>query len=214
MPCYIDSTAGPGDGPSHPFHRRDACPAALSQDGADGGGFMPKKLTTVSILNLWGELDELYRQLGDPALTTKGEATIEARVKEIGAQLFPAGLPDPMGRDFWTLFKRHRRSSGDCADYWRLQNALFVEIAEESAQGHRENLNKLSGGRWNRDGRDMQMAREFRRLKKTSDLKDSRLKAVIGHKHRLGRSASIEGVNRGEELLDRPPKAATTDDPT
>jgi hypothetical protein len=156
------------------------------------------------ILNLWNELSELYHKFGDPQLTENDEATLEARVKEIGAQLFPDGLQDPLERDFWTLFMRQNHSSGDFADFWRLQHGHFAQTAAEAARKHIEGLTRLNNQRWNNDSRDMQMAREFRQLKKTFERSDSKLKEEIGKKRGLKRSASIEAVNRGEQLLDRP----------
>jgi hypothetical protein len=167
---------------------------------------VPKKLTHLSILNLWDELSELYLKLGDPQFTENDEATLEARVKEIGAQLFPDGLQDPMERDFWALFRRQNNSSEDYADFWRLQHGRFAQTAAEAARKHIEGLTKLNNQRWNNDSRDMQMAREFRQLKKTSKRRDSKLKEDIGKKRGLKRSASIEAVNRGEQLLARPPE--------
>jgi hypothetical protein len=162
---------------------------------------MPKKLTTISILNFEDELEDLCRKLSSGALAKNEEAITEARVKEICKQL-QSDRFGPMGRDFLTLFMRRFRSTGDLADYCAIRNPLFMEAATELARKNKKNLKKINSQRWNNDTRDMQMAREFRRLRPTSHLSATALKAQIGSRRKLRRSASNDAINKGLRLLD------------
>jgi hypothetical protein len=163
---------------------------------------MPKKLTAVSILKFEDELEDLCHKLSSGALTKSEEAITEARIKEIGEQLCP-GMLDPLGRDFRSLALRRLRSSGDLADYCALLNSLFMQAATEWARNQRKNLKNLISHRPNTNIRDMQMAREFLRLRPTSDVSGTDLKAAIGMRRKLGRTASIDAINRGLRLLDK-----------
>jgi len=161
------------------------------------------KLTVLSVLDLQDELRDLYYKV---TATSEDEAILEARVKEIGAQLFPEGIPHPLGRDFWTLFAWQGRSSGDAVDFHRLLNDLFARLAAEAGQKHREDLGKARSQR-DKNNRNMQMARQFRRLKATNpNDADTCLKEKIGRQHNLKRSAAIEAINTGMKLLKRSEK--------
>jgi hypothetical protein len=171
---------------------------------------MPRKsgLTTISILSFGDELMDLCHSLDNP--TTEEEVVkVEARIKELCERLYPdsdSTLFGPGGKlvtaneRFLALFAKRYRSSQDFIDYVTERDRILARAAEQSAHKHRENLQNLSSQRWNHDSRNMQMAREFRTRKKSSHLKDSRLKEMIGRKYHLKRSASIEAIDRGLEL--------------
>jgi hypothetical protein len=73
---------------------------------------------------------------------------------------------------------------------------IAFNYAKSVAAGHR-------GGRepGETKERDIQMAREFQKRRSSSSRSDSALKADIGRKHELKRSAAIEAVNRGLKKL-------------
>jgi hypothetical protein len=165
-------------------------------------------LTTISTLDLEDELENLCGELDNPNVNKE---EVEAQIKEFCDRLYPdpqATLLCPDGKlrtggeRFYFLFAKRWRSSGDYIDYVIERDRVFVRIAETSARKHRENLKDLNRKRWNKNSRDMQMAREFLRLKSTSDVSDTKLKWRIGRRHNLGRSASNDAINKGLQLLD------------
>jgi hypothetical protein len=184
---------------------------------------MPKKnraagrLTTISILKSEDELTSLCDKLNDPTLTKESEAAANARIDEICAQLYPVdskvsfnvgGKIATAAERFRILFMRRWGSSGDWVEYFQERNRLFAQAAQEPAQKQNEHLKNLNSERWDHDSRNMQMAREFLKLRGASNRSDTKLKKDIGDKYGLKRSQSIEAIDRGIKLLDQTPGSA------
>jgi hypothetical protein len=80
------------------------------------------------------------------------------------------------------------------------------EALREHATGARLRRRENKGGRPTENARDRELAREFlRRRKAGATVSDSALKAAIGARSypALGRTASIDAINRGLKILSR-----------
>jgi type IV secretory pathway TraG/TraD family ATPase VirD4 len=130
-------------------------------------------------------------QLGDSNLS-EGEKDICERVLD----------DSDYAKRFVVLFKRRTHSSMDFIAYANERNAFLARFALRLAVQQKRNLEKNRRQRCQpKRDRDMQMAREFLRRRKTSHLSNSALKAEIGRANSLRRSASIDGINSGLKLL-------------
>jgi hypothetical protein len=67
--------------------------------------------------------------------------------------------------------------------------------------GHKVGAGRMDPGGHQNPLRDMDMAREFQRLRKESKVSDSRLKEQIGRKYSLRRRAAIYAINRGLQKI-------------
>jgi hypothetical protein len=134
-----------------------------------------------------------------PAKAEARAATVEAQIKEI-CDLASSGEPG-FSKRFMLRLRSRWRSSQNFIDYVHERNGLLVRLGEVSAEKHKRVL-----GESRRlhavfiVSRDRQMAEEFLRKRNTSQ-SDSALKAEIGERRDLGRSASIKAVNRGLKAL-------------
>jgi hypothetical protein len=108
------------------------------------------------------------------------------------------------GEHFIRLLRKRWRSSQDFFDYFHEHNGLLVRLGEISAEKRKR---ILEDARWQRAARnvnrDRQIVQEYvqeRKLRSDKDISDSALKAEIGERHGVKRSASIEIINRGLKL--------------
>jgi hypothetical protein len=163
-------------------------------------------LTALKFLKLEDELEDLWKKVLDDV--TKA-AAIDSRIKEIcrllcpnpDEKVFPLNLN--RGDEFYLLFRNRLRSNADFAEYVAARHRAWAVVAERPARKQNENLQDLNSRRWDHSGRNRQMAREFRQRKPTSDVSDTALKAEIGRKRGLARSASIDAINEGLRSLDK-----------
>ena len=134
-------------------------------------------------------------------------AKVEARVKDICKQTIPDRDPfGEFGERFIYRMRRRWRSAADFAEYGTYRDLLLNRLREISEEKHKQAAEK---GRRQRAAekseRDKRMAEEYLQKKALPSNKyksDSALKAEIGSKHDdLGRSASIEAINRGLKSL-------------
>jgi hypothetical protein len=166
------------------------------------------KNSAAAFRSLEAELADLYR---DEHQTTeeaaaKAEAMAakaEAHIKDICNLANFAADPGFDERFIHRLRKRFR-SSGDALDYHMDRDRLLVRLGEISAEKQKQAPEEFRRQRAAlRSDRDEQMAEEYLRKRKSSNLSASDLKAEIGRspKYRLKRSASIAAVNRGLKSL-------------
>ena len=142
--------------------------------------------------------------------TKEATAKAEARVAKVEAQIKKicdlANSAEPgfgdFGERFILLLRKQWRSSQDWIDYGQERNRLLVRLGEVSAEEHKRASEEA---RRQRAGfisdRNWKMAQKFLNKKSNSYKSDSALKAEIGKLHSLGRSASIEAINRGLKAL-------------
>lgn len=130
-------------------------------------------------------------------------AKVEARIKDI-CDL--ANCAEPSFGDFGERFilqlRKQWRSSQDFIDYGQERNRLLVRLGEVSAEKHRRASEEARRQRAvSISNRNRQMAQEFLSKKSNSYKSDSALKAEVGKRRSLGRSASIDSINRGLKAL-------------
>jgi hypothetical protein len=132
-------------------------------------------------------------------------AKVEALVKDICKQTIPDRDPfGEFGERFIYRMRRRFKSSADFAEYVVDRELLLNRLREISEEKHRHAAEK---GRRQRaveiSERNKQMAEEFLQKRKNlfSYVSDSALKADIGEQRGLGRSASIEAIDRGLKSL-------------
>jgi hypothetical protein len=128
---------------------------------------------------------------------------IEEQIKEV-IELASPGF----GGRFVDLFRKQWSSSGDAREYIYWRNLILEWLNEYAAVKRKPYTEKAR--RYKADTkvqRNRQMANEFLRRKGSDS--DSALKAEIGSKHELKRSASIKAINRELEKrgLAKSPKA-------
>ena len=102
------------------------------------------------------------------------------------------------------MLRNRFRSSGAFIDYAPERDRLLVRIEELSAEKQKQAPEEHRRRRAAfLSDRDSQMAQEFLNKKSNphSFRSDSALKEEIGKRHDLGRSASIEAINRGLKSL-------------
>jgi hypothetical protein len=150
-----------------------------------------------ALRSLEGKLAKLCSYKDQTAEAPKVEAQI-AKVEEAICDLANSVERD-FGKRFVGLHRRRWRSSGDSNDYFRERDRLLVLLGEESAKKQKRPLEEFKRQRaTSRIIRNRQMAEQFREKRSSSKHKsDSALKAEIGKRRNLGRSASIEAINRG-----------------
>jgi hypothetical protein len=114
-------------------------------------------------------------------------------------------VKETFGESFAVLFGKRGRSSGDLLDYSMARGHLLGELAAESVRKQKSNLDKnprQNNARY--VSRNIRLAIEFcKRRKSNPSQSDSHLKAVIGGEQtpRLGRSAAIDAIDSGLQLL-------------
>jgi hypothetical protein len=136
-------------------------------------------LTTISVVKLVNELEELRAQIGAPVCTKEKE--VEARINKICAELFPDA---PQGEYFRALFAKRYRSSGDWMEYDLAINGLLAQVAEVAARNQHERLKGYNNKKVGKnDFRDKQIAKELFQRRGSSYQKDSQLIEEIGEKH-------------------------------
>jgi hypothetical protein len=159
--------------------------------------------------SLEAELTDLCRvehQTAEAAAKAEAQiAKVKARIEAIcNLANFPERLSFggerlSFGEHFIGLLNKRWRSSGDSNDYVRERDRLLVRLGEVSAEKPKRALEEARRQRVaSKVNRNKQMAREFveqRRLASKTSV--SALKAKIGKRHNLGRSASIEAIDRG-----------------
>ena len=156
------------------------------------------KNSAAAFRRLLAKLVDLYVSRSQPQSTgaaAKAEASVarvEAQIKEICDLVSPG-----FGERFILLFRNQRRSRQDAIEYRDQRNLILVWLGEFAAAKRKRDIvevRQLSAV--STANRDRRMAQEFLR-KRGSSTSDSALKAEIGERHDLGRSASIEAINRG-----------------
>jgi hypothetical protein len=152
-----------------------------------------------ALRSLEAKLAKLCSYKDQTAEVPKVEAQI-AKVEEAICDL-ASSVERDFGKRFVGLHRRRWRSSGDSIDYFRERDRLLVLLGEESAKKQKRTLEEFKRQRATyRIIRNRQMAEEFRQKKSSPSSKyksDSALKAEVGKRRNLGRSASIEAINRG-----------------
>lgn len=132
-----------------------------------------------------------------PAKVEARIAKAEARIKAICNLVNCPGFSER----FIRLLRKRWRSSVDWVEYDQERNCLLLRLrALPAAEEHRRQCVDATSIR------DRQMAREFLQKRNSPSYKDkdksvSVLKADIGKRHGLVRSASIAAVNRGLKSL-------------
>jgi hypothetical protein len=159
-----------------------------------------RKNSVAAFLSLEVSYDELAAKDAD------AQAEVEARLKDICKQTIPDRDPffGEFGERFIYRMRRRWKSSADFAEYGMDRDLLLNRLRETSEEKHKQAAEK---GRRQRaveiSERNKQMAEEFLQKRKNlpSHISGSALKAEIGKHHGLGRSASIEAINRGLKSL-------------
>jgi hypothetical protein len=129
-------------------------------------------------------------------------ADVVEGIKEIFQQVYPKDPKDD--RDYCKEFitTMYLQSSGDFLDYSLTRNRLLADLAKNAAMKQKNNLENTNISRQQSNSkRDVQMAQEYQRKKSSSQLSVTALKANIGKKHDLKRTAAIEAINRGLEII-------------
>jgi hypothetical protein len=140
-----------------------------------------------------------FRRLLAKLAAAKVEArpAIEEQIKEV-IELASPGF----GGRFIDLFRKQWSSSDDAREYIYRRNLILEWLNEYAAVKRKPYTEKARQDKADSKAqRNMQMAKEFLRRKGSDS--DSALKAEIGRKHELKRSASIKAIDR--ELEERGP---------
>jgi hypothetical protein len=172
---------------------------AIVSDGADTPSRRKKaKRPTINAIL------KLEERLRDPTLTEQAEADIVAQMEKVLAEFYPVDPNDP-SRGVVGLFRRRGRSSQSYLDYLAMRNAMVAGLGEVSALNQKQNLDKNPRDikRLSKNNRNKRMAQEF--LKRKSHACNDKSKSVlmeeIGKEHGLRRSAAIEAIENGLNLL-------------
>jgi hypothetical protein len=157
------------------------------------------KHTAATFRRLLAKLVDLYVSRSQPQSTgaaAKAEASaarVEAQIKEICDLVSPG-----FGERFILLFRNQRRSRQDAIEYRDQRNLILVWLGEFAAAKRKRDIVEVGQlSAISRANRDRRMAQEFLREKGGPSTSESALKAEIGERYDLGRSAAIEAVNRG-----------------
>jgi hypothetical protein len=146
----------------------------------------------------------LEAELMDSTLCDERRIKAEAEMKEICERIDPKLFPSYPDYERFAHFYMRWKSSGDFVDHSSVRSHLLHELVVKGAQKQNRDLTSARSRRWDENrirDRDLQMAREFERLKGTSRKSDTALKAEIGRRQSLGRTQSVEAINRGIKLL-------------
>jgi hypothetical protein len=160
------------------------------------------KYSAAAFRRLVAKLVDLYVSRSEPqstgaaAMAEASAARVEAQIKEICDLVSPG-----FGEHFILLFRNQRRSQADAIEYRDARNLILVWLDDFSAGKRRRVIKEVRQlGADFISNRDRRMAQEFLR-KSGSSTSNSALKAKIGERYDLGRSASIEAINRGLKAL-------------
>jgi hypothetical protein len=153
------------------------------------------KYSAAVFRTLLTKLVDLYVSRSQPQSTgaaAKAEASVarvEAQIKDICELVSPGS-----GERFILLFRNQWRSQQDATEYLDQRNRILVWLGEfAAAKRKRDILDVRQGSAVFTANRDRRML-----LRKTgSSTSVSALKAKIGERYGLRRSASIEAINRG-----------------
>jgi hypothetical protein len=137
---------------------------------------------------------------------------IISHIKEICSQLqlppvqlppYVLGAEGPYAEWFCEKLRSRGRSSGDFVDYLHARDRLLTQLAEISTKKQRQILKERGRQRHEEAAdRNIKLAEEFRRkYKPGSPPSASALKAAIGAKEGLTRSAAIAAVDDGLRRL-------------
>jgi hypothetical protein len=164
------------------------------------------KYSAAAFRRLLAKLYDLHRFRSKPQSTgaaAKAEASaarIEAQIKEIFDLMSPG-----FGEHFIRLFRNQWRSREDAGAYREQRNYILVWLGEFAAAKRKRDIVEVRQvSAVFKANRNRQMAKEFIRKKNLSTgLSDTKLMAAIGKNQDkpLGRSASIEAINRGLRAL-------------
>jgi hypothetical protein len=145
-----------------------------------------------------------FRKLLAKLAAAKAEASakIEVQIKEI-VELASPGF----GPRFIDLFRKQWSSRQDANEYIYRRNLIIAWFGDYAAVRRKPHMEKARQQKLDRNAhRKRQMVDEYLRMKPSWDDSDTKLKAYIGKKYGLKRSAAIEAINRG--LQDRGLKPA------
>ena len=140
----------------------------------------------------------LWRRFCVPNLTEEESAKILAQMEKFCARVYPNN-PEYCER-LVVEMSRWSRSPADLGVALSARGSFLEDLAVLSAEQRKQNLAK-NNLKPDLSNRDMKMAKEFHKKKKTTDISKSALMADIGRRYGLRRSASIEAIKRGQKLL-------------
>jgi hypothetical protein len=152
------------------------------------------KSNTAAFRSLEAELAKLGRD--EHQITEEAAARAEARIKDICKLAHPES--PGFGESFIRLLRNRFRSSGASVDYAQERDRLLVRLGEISADKHRRTLEKSKQLSADSTAKlHEKIIQEYHQKEGSLGPRGAtKLKVAIGKRHGLGRTASIEVIDR------------------